>query len=75
MPFTYLVSFLFKQPASAQRWVAMIYIFIGLFLFSMYVIYVQGNEDLWYFLFAIFPSFSLTKLYLVLHQKQMDKVI
>ena len=61
MPFTYLVSFLFKQPASAQRWVAMIYIFIGLFLFSMYVIYVQGNEDLWYFLFAIFPSFSLTQ--------------
>ena len=73
MPFTYLISFLFKQPSSAQRWVAMMYIILGLLLFIMYEFVVVANKKLWYFLFAIFPPYSLSQALFAIALKPSGK--
>ena len=61
MPFTYCISFLFEQPSSAQRWIAMVYILIGQILSTIYQQAVTGNENFWYFIFSIFPPYSLNE--------------
>ena len=59
MPFTYLFSFLFRHPSTAQRWIAMLFIGLGLFFHIMFDIVVIANEKFWYFMFSLWPPFLL----------------